>query len=64
MKDESEVIGKQLKAGDRFMKNGKVVEAKEWRWDTWCGKCVYDNHECANENSPMCVNTYFEYVEE
>lgn len=64
MKDESEVLGKQLNAGDRFMKDGKVVEAKEWSNECWCGMCVYWNQECSNENSPKCLHTYFEYVEE
>ena len=44
--DESEVIGKELPVGFRFLKDGVIIEVAE---DRRCYKCIYDG-ECSPNN--------------
>ena len=46
---ESEVLGKDLPVGFRFMKNGKVVIT-----NGKCDKCAYNN-KCIGFKSPECT---------
>ena len=55
--EESEVVGKDLPVGFRFMKDGKVVEVVEY---VSCKHCVYahiyekGNLSCFSDVSPLC----------
>lgn len=53
--DESEVIGKDLPVGFRFMKDGKVVDVVEpdIKWHV-CLECIYFLSASGCRNSPLC----------
>ena len=44
--DESEVLGKELPVGFRFLKDGVIIEVEEGRR---CYKCIY-NSKCSPNN--------------
>ena len=50
--DESEVLGKDLPVGFRFMKDGNVVEVVITNCK--CDKCAYNN-KCIGFKSPECT---------
>lgn len=61
--DESEVIGKVLPVGSKFLKDGKVIKVIE---GIKCSQCAYSNAKCVDKKRPVCYNgnyrVHFKYV--
>lgn len=49
--DESEVVGKELLVGSKFLKDGMIVKVVE---GIKCSQCVYSNSECVGKKRPVC----------
>lgn len=56
--DESEVLGKELPIGFRFIKDGDIIEIIEEGIND-CKSCIYSLN-CLNgfKNGPLCSETY------